>query len=139
MFFVFSVDSSFSFLLALCSLLTVFAMQGDAMRRARILDFSLQQQLYPFMQAIVPLPSIYNESFVASNQAERADNVIEGSKEQQLEKIRQDIRDFQSNNHLDKVIVLWTATTERFTKVAKGIHDTSENILAAIKVSVSLS
>jgi myo-inositol-1-phosphate synthase len=122
-----------------CSLLTVLAVQGDAMRRARILDFSLQQQLYPFMQAIVPLPSIYNESFVASNQAERADNVIEGSKEQQLEKIRQDIRDFQSSNHLDKVIVLWTATTERFTKLAKGIHDTSENILAAIKVSISLS
>ena len=41
---------------------------------------------------------------------------------------RQDILDFKSQNSLDKVIVLWTANTERFASVEEGINDTSENL-----------
>lgn len=34
-----------------------------------------------------------------------------------LQKIRKDIKDFKEENKLDKVIVLWTANTERFCEV----------------------
>lgn len=34
-----------------------------------------------------------------------------------------------------KVIVLWTATTERFSSVETGLNDTADNLLASIKVS----
>ena len=34
-----------------------------------------------------------------------------------------------------KVIVLWTATTERFSSVEIGLNDTAENLLASIHVS----
>merc|ERR1719443_2138483 len=52
-----------------------------------------------------------------------------------LEQIRKDIREFKSKNGLDKVIVLWTANTERFASVQSGINDTAENVLAAIEAS----
>lgn len=110
---------------------------ADAMKRAKVLDYDLQRQLAPLMQDFVPLPSIYNESFIAMNQGERADNVLKGDKEQQLEKIRENIRDFKTQNNLDKVIVLWTATTERFAAIIPGINDTAENVLQAIKTNHS--
>ena len=41
-----------------------------------------------------PLPSIYYPDFIAANQEERADNVIEGTKASMahVEQIRKDIR-----------------------------------------------
>eukprot|EP00479_Gromia_sphaerica_P008129 TRINITY_DN2978_c0_g1_i2.p2 TRINITY_DN2978_c0_g1~~TRINITY_DN2978_c0_g1_i2.p2 ORF type:complete len:151 (+),score=38.96 TRINITY_DN2978_c0_g1_i2:111-563(+) len=39
---------------------------------------------------------------------------------------------FKEENELDKVIVVWTANTERFCEETDGIHDTEENLLRAI-------
>lgn len=41
-----------------------------------------------------------------------------------LNKIRQDIRDFKAHHNLDKVVVLWTANTERFCTENPEIHGT---------------
>ena len=41
---------------------------ADAMDRARVLDYSLQKQLRPYMEKIVPRPSIYCSDFIAANQ-----------------------------------------------------------------------
>lgn len=90
---------------------------GDAMRRAQVLDITLQDQLYDRLQDIRPLPGIYVPDFIAANQSSRADNTLQGSLYQQLEAVRQHIRDFKSKNNLDKIVVLWTATTERFCDV----------------------
>jgi len=38
-------------------------------------------------------------------------------------------------NNLDKVIVLWTANTERYAEIIEGVNDTAENLLNAIKNS----
>lgn len=65
---------------------------AEAMTRAQVLDYDLQTQLVPHMKAITPLPSIYYPDFIAANQADRANNLIPGSKKEQLEKLRQDIR-----------------------------------------------
>ena len=106
---------------------------ADAMKRAKVLDVTLQEQLRPHMQSIVPLPSIYYPDFIAANQSERADNVVPGeNKKKHLEHIRKDIRDFKAANKLDKIIVLWTANTERFASVQSGVNDTADNLLAAI-------
>ena len=42
-------------------------------------------------------------------------------------------RDFKSENSLDKVIVLWTANTERFADIIPGVNDTADNLLQSIK------
>ena len=84
------------------------------------------------MSKITPLPSVYFPEFIAANQSARADNVITGSKQQQLDHVRSDIQQFKKAHGLDKVIVLWTANTERFAAVEEGVNDTSEALLAAI-------
>ena len=41
---------------------------AEAMERARVRDYSLQKQLRPYMEKIVPRPSIYCPDFIAANQ-----------------------------------------------------------------------
>jgi len=103
------------------------------MQRAKVLEWDLQRQLIPYMKDMKPLPSIYIPDFIAANQKDRADNVLTGTKQEMLDKIRQDIRDFKKNNDLEKVIVLWTANTERFADIVAGMNDTAENMLESIK------
>lgn len=81
-----------------------------------------------------PLPSIYYKDFIAANQEERADNLINtGSKQKDLEILRDNIRSFKTANGLDKVIVLWTANTERFSDLIEGVNDTAANLLRAVE------
>jgi myo-inositol-1-phosphate synthase len=65
---------------------------ADAMDRARVFDIDLQKQLRPYMQDLVPLPGVYNPDFIAANQGARANNIVKGSKKEQMEHIIQDIR-----------------------------------------------
>lgn len=108
---------------------------GDAMTRAEVLDYDLQRQLYPMMKEMVPLPSVYSPDFIAANQEDRADNLITGTKQEQMERLRADIRKFKSDNALDKVIVLWSANTERFSDVREGLNTTADELLASIKAN----
>jgi myo-inositol-1-phosphate synthase len=34
---------------------------------------------------------------------------------------------------VDKVVVLWTANTERYSNIVVGLNDTMENLLAAVE------
>uniref|UniRef100_A0A8C1CJA5 inositol-3-phosphate synthase n=2 Tax=Cyprinus carpio TaxID=7962 RepID=A0A8C1CJA5_CYPCA len=112
---------------------------GRAMERAQVLDWSLQEKLRPHMSQIKPRPSVYIPEFIAANQEQRADNLIRGSKVEQVEQIRRDIRDFRKKSGVDKVIVLWTANTERFCDVFPGVNDTAENLLNTIQTGGEVS
>ncbi|PSS20560.1 hypothetical protein M430DRAFT_99994 [Amorphotheca resinae ATCC 22711] len=108
---------------------------ADAMDRAAVLEPTLKAQVKKEMAEMVPLPSIYYPDFIAANQEDRADNVIKGSKAcpEHVEQIRKDVREFKAKNALDKVIVLWTANTERFADLIPGVNDTADNLLKAIE------
>jgi len=106
---------------------------AEAMERARVLDYGLQKQLRPHLEQIMPRPSIYCPDFIAANQGSRADNCLTGSKQDMLQKIREDIRDFKEKKNLDKVIVLWTANTERFCEVRSGLNSSAEELLNSIQ------
>lgn len=106
---------------------------AEAMERAQVIDWNLQQQLVPYMQEMSPLPGIYDPIFIAGNQEERADNLIKGSKHEQVEVVRQQIREFKARTEVDKVIVLWTANTERYADIVEGMNDTAENLLKSIE------
>jgi myo-inositol-1-phosphate synthase len=109
---------------------------GEAMERAQVLEYDLQRQVRAEMEKMTPLPSIYYPDFIAANQSDRADNLMAGNdKQAHLEQIRKDIRDFKAANDLDKVIVIWTANTERYAEIIEGVNDTADNILAAVKAS----
>lgn len=111
---------------------------ASAMANSKVIDIDLQRSLKGHMKDLQPLPSIYYPDFIAANQGDRANNVLPGNdKLKHMETIRQNIRDFKSKNDLDKVIVLWTANTERFSSVEAGLNDTADNLLASIKSSKS--
>ena len=113
------------------------APMDEAMKRAEVLDWDLQRQVAPHMAALgKPLPSIYYPDFIAANQEARADNLIPGTdKQAHLELIRADIRRFKQENGLDRVVVFWTANTERYADLVPGVNDTADNMLKAIASS----
>lgn len=74
-----------------------------AMERAQVIDYDLQRQLKPLMEDIIPLPGVYLADYIAGNQADRADNVLRGSMQEQLAQLRKDIQTFKASNALDKV------------------------------------
>lgn len=106
-----------------------------AMDRAKVLEPTLKSLVKKQMATIKPLPSIYYPDFIAANQEDRADNVVPGSKAsmEHVEHLRKDIRDFKSANELDKVIVLWTANTERYADIISGVNDTADNLMKSIE------
>ncbi|XP_028178883.1 inositol-3-phosphate synthase [Ostrinia furnacalis] len=106
---------------------------AESMVRAKVIDHDLQQKLKKEMAAMKPRPAIYDPDFIAANQADRATNLIRGTKHEQYLQLRADIKDFRDRQKLDKVIVLWTANTERFCDVRDGVHDTSENLEKALR------
>ncbi|KAM3594094.1 uncharacterized protein V6R79_002166 [Siganus canaliculatus] len=112
---------------------------GSAMERAQVFDWSLQEQLRPHMRCMKPRPSIYIPEFIAANQESRADNVLTGTMAEQVEQVRADIREFRQSHSVDKVIVLWTANTERFCDIKPGVNDTAKNLLAAIQAGEEVS
>lgn len=67
---------------------------SEAMDRAAVLEPTLKSLVWKEMAAIKPLPSIYYPDFIAANQEDRADNVLEGSKASwaHVEQLRKDIR-----------------------------------------------
>lgn len=107
-----------------------------AMERACVLDIDLQNRVAPLMKDMKPLPAIFDINFVAENQMERATNVLPDtmSKMEKMEKIRKDLRDFKKNNAVDKIVVLWTANTERYSDVG-DFNATKENLMASIKAN----
>ncbi|KAH9316579.1 hypothetical protein KI387_025206, partial [Taxus chinensis] len=85
------------------------------------------------MQDMVPLPGIFDPDFIAANQGERANNIIKGSKKEQVQQIVQDITEFKVKTKVDRVVVLWTANTERYINVMVGLNDTKETLLASLE------
>lgn len=106
---------------------------AESMDRAKVLDYDLQRKLVKHMQKMVPRKGIFSEDYVAPNQQERADHFLDGCKWDQMNQIRADIRDCKDKNHLDKIIVLWTANTEKCSEVIQGVNDTTENLIYSIK------
>ncbi|KKK19082.1 hypothetical protein P175DRAFT_0259884 [Aspergillus ochraceoroseus IBT 24754] len=108
---------------------------AESMDRAQVLEPTLKQLVRKEMAELKPLPSIYYPDFIAANQEDRADNILEGSKASwaHVEKIQSDIRNFKAEHGLDKVVVMWTANTERYADILAGVNDTADNLISAIK------
>ncbi|KAL0215553.1 hypothetical protein P9112_007737 [Eukaryota sp. TZLM1-RC] len=104
----------------------------DAMRRASVFPVELQDSLRQYMEPIKPLKAAFIPDFVAANQNSRADNVLEGNRKSLVSQLRDQIKTFKQSNSLDKVIVLWTANTERSVEV-EDCHKTKQSLMNAIE------
>lgn len=104
----------------------------DSMVRAQVLDVGLQQQLKESLTRLKPRPAIFDQSFVAANQIERADNILTGSRPEMVEQIRSDIRSFRATSGAERIIIVWTANTECMTAVEDGVNATADQLLTSL-------
>lgn len=100
------------------------AVNADVLRAKDLLP--LKEEL----EAIRPLPAAFDRNF-----AKRLDgtNVLpEMTRWEMAEHLRQDIRNFKAASGVERVVVLWAASTEIYVPVAE-VHETLASLEAAMK------
>jgi myo-inositol-1-phosphate synthase len=101
-----------------------------AAKKAQVIDNQLLEQIKGELENYIPLRSVYNPDFIAKNQYTRVNNTIQfTSLHLTVKHLKQDIVNFKENNKLDKVIILWTGSTERFNK---GVWNNSQDLETAL-------
>ena len=93
------------------------------MQRSGVSDFDLKRRV----------PGTPDQILVAANQAERADNVIPGSKSEKRIQIWKVLCELKANKGVVCIVVPWTANTEHYSDVREGMHETAEKSLRAIE------
>lgn len=82
------------------------------------------------LEAIKPLKAAFDPNYAARL---HGDNVKTGTRWELVEQLREDIRKFKADNNLDRVVVLWAASTEVYVPVDEKVHYTLEALEAAMK------
>ncbi len=83
------------------------------------------------LERIKPLPAAFDHNYAKRLDG---DNVKQcSSRWDMMEQIRADIRNFKQQNKVDRVVVLWAASTEVYVPVNDAIHGSLEALEAAMK------
>jgi myo-inositol-1-phosphate synthase len=109
----------------------------EAVKRSGVLNWQIAEQLEGELSQITPMKGVYDGNYIAQNQRSRVDNAYSEDTplEELIDHIRADIRRFKEQHDLERVIVLWTANTERMMEVVPGCHSTEEGILQAVAMN----
>jgi len=85
-----------------------------AARKAGVLDERDLAPVAEFLQAITPMPAVFDNHYVTRINGA---NVKKGKNKRELgEALRKDIRDFKAKHALDRLVVVWCASTEIYLK-----------------------
>ena len=84
-----------------------------AAKKAGVLSNEDLERVADFMKSIKPMPAVFENHYVTRI---HGTNVKKGSKREQVEQLRQDMRDFKSKNGLDRLVIVWCASTEIYIK-----------------------
>ena len=101
-----------------------------AARKAGVLEEKHLAQVADFLAAIKPMPAVFDNKYVTRI---NGTNVKKGKTKRDLaEQLRQDIRDFKAKHKLDRVVIVWCASTEIFIKAGPQ-HATIEQFEKAME------
>ena len=81
------------------------------------------------LEAIKPLTAAFDHNYAKRLDG---DNVKKGPRRELIDQLRQDIRTFKAEKNLDRVVVLWAASTEVYVPVDEKVHCTLADLDAAI-------
>jgi myo-inositol-1-phosphate synthase len=85
-----------------------------AARKAGVLEEHDILPIADFLSSIKPMPAVFENKYVTRI---NGTNVKKGKTKRDLaEQLRQDIRDFKAKHKLDRVVIVWCASTEIFIK-----------------------
>ncbi len=100
-----------------------------AVRKAGVLEEKDVAPIADFLASIKPMPAVFDNHYVTRI---HGTNVKTGKTKRDLaEQLRQDIRDFKAKNKLDRVVIVWCASTEIFIKAGPQ-HATIEQFERAM-------
>jgi myo-inositol-1-phosphate synthase len=98
--------------------------------KAGVLESAHIERIADFLRGITPLPAAFDNKYVTRI---NGPNVKRGKTKRDLaEQIRQDIRDFKSRHKVDRVVIVWCASTEIYIK-AGAAHATLEQFEKAME------
>ena len=83
------------------------------------------------LEKIVPMKAAFDHDYAKRLEG---DNIMTGKTRWEMtEQLREDIRNFKKETGVDRVVVLWAASTEVYVPVNEEVHDTLEHLEAAMK------
>ena len=97
---------------------------------AGVLDKGLLDQVKDELEAIKPMKAVFNRKYVKKLDGPHVKKAANWYA--YFEMLRQDIRDFKEKNELDRLVMVWTGSTEIFLKPGK-IHQTKAAFENAMK------
>ena len=102
---------------------------ADAARKADVLDDDILEKVSEELLAIQPMSAVFDKDWTLA--LEDTDNVKTGTLWEQAQELRADIQTFQAINNLDRVVCVWTASTEAYvlpTEVHESIASFEEGM-----------
>jgi myo-inositol-1-phosphate synthase len=85
-----------------------------AAKKAGVLEDRDLEPIADYLKAIKPMPAVFDNKYVTRI---NGTNVKKGKNKRDLaEQLRQDIRDFKAKNKLDRIVIVWCASTEIYIK-----------------------
>ena len=102
----------------------------QAATKAGVLDAKDLAKVQKFLKNICPMKAAFDQNYVKNLQGS---NVKKGKTKFDLaEQIREDIRDFKKKNKLDRLVMVWCASTEVFMR-AEEVHQDMASFEKAMK------
>jgi myo-inositol-1-phosphate synthase len=80
---------------------------------------------------IVPMKAAFDHNYAKRLDGNNVKNCA--TRWDMVEELRADIRNFKKEKGVDRVVVLWAASTEVYVPVNENVHDTLEHLEAAMK------
>jgi myo-inositol-1-phosphate synthase len=96
----------------------------EAALKAGVLEKQQVEQLKDFLVTIKPMKAAFEQSWVRNL---HPNNLKTGSKMDLAQQIMDDIREFKKSSGADRLVIVWCASTERYTE-PKPVHETMESL-----------
>ena len=82
------------------------------------------------LKEIVPMPAAFDHNYAKRL---NGDNVKTGTRWELVEQLREDIRNFKKEKGVNRIVVLWAASTEVYVPVDEKVHYTLADLESAMK------
>ena len=92
----------------------------DSALNAGVLEKELLEQIKPELEAIKPMPAVFNNFYVKKLDG---DHVKTGTKMEMAEALMKDMENFKKENGCNRLVVIWCGSTEIFMKPSP-VHET---------------
>ncbi|MDR0995474.1 MAG: inositol-3-phosphate synthase [Tannerella sp.] len=101
----------------------------EGARHAEVLKKEDVDKVKDELQAIKPMKAAFDHNFCKNLEGK---NVKTGTRWEWVEQLREDIRKFKAENHCDRIVVMWSASTEVYIPMAKE-HESLASLEKAMK------